>query len=133
MATHVKVIAVLFGIWGAMLAAFAVAAPMLLTLIAAFVSTDSDPDAAVAAGILGLTGVTLSVILGVLAVPHLVTCWGMLKLKPWSRIAGIILAVLSLTQIPLGTIFGIYALIILFKKETEALFVAPAPSAGQAV
>jgi MFS family permease len=126
MATHVKVIAVLFAIFGAMLVAVAFAAPVLLGLIATFVSTDPDPDAAVAAGILGLTGVTLSIILAGLAIPFLATGWGMFKLKPWSRIAGIILAVLCLPQIPFGTIVGIYALVILFKKETEALFVAPA-------
>ena len=39
-----------------------------------------------------------------------------------ARIVGIIVAILSLTQFWLGTAFGIYALVILFRKETEALF-----------
>jgi hypothetical protein len=32
------------------------------------------------------------------------------------------MAALCLAQLPFGTAFGIYALIILFKKDTEALF-----------
>jgi hypothetical protein len=32
--------------------------------------------------------------------------------------------VLCLIHIPFGTLIGIYALVILFRKDTEALFVA---------
>lgn len=128
MATHVKVIAALFIVCGALLLVMAVAMPMFLGLIATIIgaNAEGDHDAAVAVGILGLTGVALSIILGVLAIPFVATGWGMLKFRPWSRIAGIILAVLCLTKIPFGTILGIYALVILFRKETEALFAAPA-------
>ena len=34
------------------------------------------------------------------------------------------LAALALTSFPLGTAFGVYALVILFRKDTEALFPA---------
>ena len=136
MATHVKVIAACLAVGGAVLIALAFAAPVLLSLIAAFVAANAnnDPDAAVASGVLGITGATLSVVLGVMAIPFIATSWGMFKLKPWSRIAGIILAVVCLPMmLPFGAVFGIYAMVILFKKETEALFVAPASSAGQTV
>jgi hypothetical protein len=43
------------------------------------------------------------------------------KRRRWARIMGIILAALALPKIPFGTIFGIYALIILFQKDTEVL------------
>ena len=124
MATHVKVIAVLLLIGGGCLALLAFALPTLLGLIAAFVHSSGDPDAQVATTVLGLTGLGLSIFFGMLSIPFLATGWGMLKLKPWSRIGGIILAALSLIHFPFGTAFGIYALIILFKKETEALFAA---------
>jgi len=124
MATHVKVIAVLFLVGGACLVLLAFAAPMLLGLIATFVGSSGDPDARVATTVVGLTGIGLSLLFGVLSIPFLVTGWGLLKFKPWARIAGIILAALCLPKIPFGTIFGIYALYILFQKETEALFVA---------
>lgn len=126
MGTHVKVIGVIFAIIGAMLAAAAFFTPLVLGLVAGIVGNSGDPDAAVGATVLGFAGLALSAILAVLAIPYMFAAWGLIKLKPWARILSIILAALCLTKIPFGTIFGIYALIILFKKETEALFTAPA-------
>jgi hypothetical protein len=100
--------------------------PLVLGMVATLVGTSGDPDAAVATTILGFTGAAVSVFFVVLAAPFLATGWGMLKLKPWARIAGIVLGALSLANFPLGTAIGVYALLILFKKETEALFAAPA-------
>ena len=124
MATHVKVIAVLFLVCGGILVALAFFMPAVLGLIASIVRADGDPDAAVASNVLGITGAALSIFFGVLAVPFVATGWGMLKLQSWSRIAGIVLGALLLMQIPVGTAIGIYALVILFRKETEALFSA---------
>jgi hypothetical protein len=124
MATHVKVIAVLYLICGVFFAAAALFTPMILGLVATLVGTSGDPDAGVASAVLGLTGVAVSIIMGVIAIPFIATGWGMLKLRPWSRIAGIVLGALSIIQIPLGTAIGVYALVILFRKDTEALFSA---------
>lgn len=126
MATHVKVIAVLFIICGSMLLAGALFLPVVLGLVATFVGTSGDPDAGVATAVLGFTGVALSVFFAVLAAPFFATGWGLLKLRPWARIGGIVLGALSLTSFPFGTVLGVYALVILFRKETEALFVASA-------
>jgi hypothetical protein len=123
-ATHIKVIAVLFLVCGGMLVALAFFLPAVLGLVAAIVRADGDADAAVATNVLGITGAALSIFFGVLALPFVATGWGMLKLKSWSRIAGIVLGALLLIQIPLGTAIGIYALVILFRKDTEALFTA---------
>jgi hypothetical protein len=112
-ATHVKVIAGLCLVSGAFWALWTFAAPLVLTMLAAFVASSGEPDAAVGTTVLGLTGVWLAVMFGI----------GLWKFKRWARIAGIILGVLSLISFPFGTAFGIYALIILFRKDTEALFV----------
>jgi len=77
----------------------------------------------VGAAFLGLTGAVLSVMFGLFALPFGICGWGLLKLRPWARIFGIILAAVSLMQIPFGTLLGIYALIVLFQKKTEELFV----------
>jgi hypothetical protein len=45
-----------------------------------------------------------------------------LKLASWARIAGIVLAIIHLINIPVGTALGIYALWVLFNKDTERLF-----------
>lgn len=122
MATHIKVIGVLFLVCGGMLVALAFFLPAVLGLVAAIVRSDGDPDAAIATNVLGITGAALSIFFGVLALPFVATGWGMLKFKSWSRIGGIVLGALLLTQIPVGTAIGIYALVILFRKDAEALF-----------
>ena len=122
MSTHVKVIAALNFLWGGIYAALAVFMPAMLGLIATIVGNSGDPDAATAVPILGLTGVGLSIFFAILAVPHLLAGWGLWTLRPWARILGIVLGALSLVSFPFGTLCGIYALVILFRKDTEALF-----------
>ena len=125
MATHVKVIAVLcliFGAFGVLLALFS---SFIFSALAALVGSTNDPDASAGMAVLGLTGITLTIVVLVFSIPYIICGWGLLKLRPWSRILGIILAAISLIRVPFGTIFGIYALIILFNKETEALFQKP--------
>lgn len=122
MATHVKVIAVLCIVFAAFGVLAALFSSFIFSALAAFLGSTGDPDASIGIAALGFTGVTLTIILLVLSIPYMVCGWGLLKLRPWSRILGIILAAISLIRIPFGTIFGIYALIILFNKETEALF-----------
>lgn len=125
MATHVKVIAVLYLIAGVLLLAAAMFTPLALGLVAGLVGSSGDPDAAVGATVLGFAGVALSVIFVVLAAPFVAAGWGLLKFREWARILGIILGAICLTKIPLGTVVGIYALVILFRKDTEALFRGP--------
>lgn len=122
MATHVRVIAVLCIIFGAFGVLAALFSSFIFSALAALVGSTNDPDASAGIAVLGLTGVTLTAILLVLSIPYVVCGWGLLKRRPWSRILGIILAAISVIRVPFGTIFGIYALIILFNKETEALF-----------
>jgi hypothetical protein len=133
MATHVKVIGAFFIVCGVMLVMGAFFSQMLLGLVAGLVSQSDEEGAAAGAAILGVAGVTLTVILLAFAVPFLAAGWGLIKFRPWARILGIILAAICLTQIPLGTALGIYALIILFKKDTERLFADPASPAGPLV
>lgn len=122
MATHVKVIAAFYFVCGAMLVIGAFFSQMLLGLVAGIVSQSDEEGAQTGAAIVGAAGITLTVMLLALAVPFVAAGWGLLKFRPWARILGIILAAVCLTQIPFGTMLGIYALVILFKKETEALF-----------
>lgn len=128
MATHVKVIAALFLLIGVLWTLIALLGPAILALFAGMVSTSGDPDAAVGATVLGFAGIAVTLFAGTLAAAFLATAWGLFKLKPWARITGIIMAAICLTNVPFGTAFGIYALIILFKKDTEALFArTPSP------
>ena len=122
MRTHVKVIAVLFIVIGACILAAAFFSPIVLGVIATVVGTSHEEGAAAGAAILGLMGLALSAVLLVIGVPYVLCGWGLFKLRGWARILAIVLAALALTSFPLGTAFGVYALVILFRKDTEALF-----------
>jgi uncharacterized membrane protein (DUF2068 family) len=123
MATHVKVIAALYFAISALLVMGAVFSQMLVALGVGLLSQSNEEGAQTGAAVVGFTGVMISIMLVIFAVPFIVAGWGLLKFRPWARIFGIVLAVLCLIHVPFGTLLGIYALVILFKKETEALFV----------
>ena len=55
-------------------------------------------------------------------IAYIVAGYGLLKYKGWARILAIILAILNLVLFPIGTVLGIYTLVIMFNGETEALF-----------
>ena len=130
MTTHVKVLAVLY----IALSALGLMAALFLMLAvgtaSSIVGLNADPgDAAVALPIIGIAGSALVIFLFALSLPGLIIGVGLLKLAPWSRIAGMVLAILHLINIPVGTGVGIYALWVLFNKDTERLFEAgPAPA-----
>ena len=125
METHVKVVGVLnivFGVLGLCLAGL-----MFLVFggVVTAVAADGDPDAAVAIPFIGITGAALVSFLVIWSLPGVIVGFGLLKRRPWARIGGIVVAVLSLLAVPVGTIFGAYALWVLFSKDTEKLFAPP--------
>ncbi|MGE5816203.1 MAG: hypothetical protein ACM36C_17065 [Acidobacteriota bacterium] len=126
MLTHVKVLGVLYLVMSGIGLLFALLIFFALGTAASIVGMSASPeDAAVAMPILGITGTALSALLLILSLPGLITGWGLLKLRPWARIVGIVLAVISLLNFPIGTAIGIYGLWVLLTKETERLFTAP--------
>ena len=126
METHVKVLGALqvalgaFGLFGA--------AVLLLVFggAATLVGTSGDPDAAIAMPIIGITGMALVVFLVLLSLPSIIIGIGLLRRRPWARIAGIVVSILSLMMIPFGTAVGVYGVWVLFSKDTERLFSDPA-------
>lgn len=124
MDTHVKVLAVLqialsvFGLLGALILSFVFVGAMGAVGIA------GDDRAAIALPILGITGMALVGLLIALSVPGLIVGIGLLKRRPWARIAGIVMSIFGMVMIPFGTAVGVYGLWVLFSKETEQLFAA---------
>jgi len=45
--------------------------------------------------------------------------WGLLRRQPWARMLTIVLAILSLFNIPFGTALGVYSLWVLLPAESE--------------
>ncbi len=123
MATHVKVLGVLYIALSAIGVAFALFLMLAVGTASSIVGLNAEPrDAAVALPIIGIAGGALVAFLLALSVPGLIVGVGLVKLKPWARIAAMVLAIIQLINIPLGTALGIYALWVLFNKDTERLF-----------
>ena len=59
-----------------------------------------------------------------LALPGILTGIGLLKRKPWARIAAAVLGIIGLMNFPLGTAVGVYTLWILLQTEAADHFVA---------
>lgn len=115
MEKHIKILGVLFIIHGIFLITVG-AIVMLLFMGGALIAGQSHLVAVlitIAAVIAGI-----SIIRGI---PEIITGWGILQRKKWSRILGIIMGALNLFHIPLGTALGIYALWVLFNPEAEKL------------
>jgi hypothetical protein len=128
MLTHVKVLAVLYLVLSGIGLLFALLIFFAVGTAASIVGMSASPeDARIAIPILGITGTALSALLLLLSLPGLVTGWGLLKLRPWARILGIVLAVISLLNFPIGTAVGVYGLWVLLTKETERLFTQAPP------
>jgi hypothetical protein len=125
METHVKVLGVLNIVFSALGLCLAALLSLIFAGSAAVVAANADPDARIAIPIIGLTGSALVGFLLVLSLPGLIVGIGILKRKPWARIGGIVVGLLSLIAIPFGTVLGVYALWVLFSPETERLFTPP--------
>jgi len=122
METHVKVLAVLHIVLGALGVLIGLGVFAFFGGIAGLVHLDGDADSAVAIPILGAVGGFVCVVLLVLSVPGIIAGVGLLSYQPWSRIFTIVLSVLHLLNIPFGTALGIYGLWVLLSNEGARLF-----------
>jgi len=126
MQTHVKVLAVLFVAFSALGVLSAIALFAIFGASAGIVGAAAEPgDAALAIPLIGLAGTGLVIFLLLVSLPGLIAGFGLLKLKPWARILGIVLCAINLINIPFGTIFGVYGLWVLLNKDTERMFSVP--------
>ena len=95
---------------------------VLLVFGGVVASVSGDADAASAIPVIGLTGMAVVVFLACWSLPGVIIGIGLYRLRPWARIAGIVVSVLALIAFPFGTMLGAYGLWVLFSKDTEQLF-----------
>lgn len=124
MDTHVKVLAVLYIVFGVLGTLIGLGFMALLSVIGV-AGAASDPDGWIALPILGFTGAALGVFMLILSLPGVVAGAGLLKYRPWARILTIVLSALNLMNIPFGTILGIYGLWVMLSDEGSRLFAQP--------
>ncbi|MFH1234029.1 MAG: hypothetical protein V1493_00235 [Candidatus Diapherotrites archaeon] len=87
--------------------------------------TNGQVDAAAAGGIFGAIIGVIGIIVLVLAILSLLVGWFLLKGKNWARWVAIVLGVLSLLNIPIGTLIGIVTIyFLLIDKAGKAYFEA---------
>ena len=121
MQTHVKVVAVLYFVMGALNLLAAMLFGLGVGIASMAVGMSGDPDASTALPIIGLAGGALVVFLLVLSLPLIFVGWGLLKHREWARIAGIVIAALLVFHVPIGTAVGVYGLWTLLNSETARL------------
>jgi hypothetical protein len=122
MDTHVKVLGALNVVMGA----FGLFAALIVTIvfggIGIIVGSSGEAEAATAVSILGVIATFVVFCALLLSLPGVIIGLGLWRLRPWARIAGIVLSVLNLLGIPFGTLLGIYGLWVLLNKDTETFF-----------
>ncbi len=132
MSEHVRILAVLYIVFGAL---GVLAALVLLAIfgfggiMAGFAAAHENPDAAVAVPIIGLVGTFLFGLVLLVSLPGLIAGLGLLRFRPWARILTIVLSALNLLHVPIGTALGVYGLWVLLNRETEPLFGLPPSTA----
>lgn len=124
MATHVKVIAVLEIVFGSLAAIGALAVLFIFTVgSAAIDDSESQGTPEWVAGAAASMGVLIGGILAVVAVIAILGGVRLLGHKRSGKILTFVAAALALINFPFGTAFGIYAIVILTRPETDQLLV----------
>lgn len=130
MDTHVKIIAIIYIVFGAL----GLLAGLLLMVVfggaASIVSVAGQGDADIAVPIIAIVGFFLTWFLILTSLPSVVAGVGLLKYANWARILVIVLSVLGLINFPIGTLIGVYALWAMLNEETNQLFRTGGPQVG---
>ncbi|MBA3973535.1 MAG: hypothetical protein C0504_04860 [Candidatus Solibacter sp.] len=128
MMTHLKILAwfnVVLGALGLLAGAAIFGGAMVVSDIFQY----AVEDAGVPAAVLQLVALVVTTVVLVVSLPCLILGYGLINLRPWARVLGIVLAALNLLNVPFGTAVSLYAFWVLLKPETAALF-RSAPAAG---
>jgi hypothetical protein len=123
MASHVKVLGILFIVLGALGIFASIVFIVLVGGAAGIVGASAEPpDAAIAVPIIGIAGTAIALFIFLLSLPGVIVGYGLMHFRAWGRILGLVLSVMNLINVPFGTVLGVYGLWVLLSKETEALF-----------
>lgn len=116
MQQHVKIVAILSIVFGALMALGGLIVFITVTG-AGLASAEVE-----ARWVGGAIGTVIGGLLIVLSLPALIGGIGLLKYRQWARILIIIVAALSLLNFPFGTAYGVYAIYVLMHDQTKPLF-----------
>jgi hypothetical protein len=117
MKDHVKVIGILWVIFGVFCLGLAFLALLIFFGVAEIPNTED-----IGPGLLRLIGIIASSFLGLIGLPQIIGGFGLIQHKEWARILMLVISFISLPHVPFGTALGVYSMIILFNPETVRLF-----------
>ncbi|UCE17702.1 MAG: hypothetical protein JSV84_12565 [Gemmatimonadota bacterium] len=120
MTGHVKVVGILWIVWGAM--GLIIGLFVASLLIGAGLIAKIEGGEPEALSILTIIATFITGLFLILSLPDIIVGIGILKHQQWGRILGFILAALNLLSIPFGTALGIYTLYVLLSPEGQAIF-----------
>jgi uncharacterized BrkB/YihY/UPF0761 family membrane protein len=64
-------------------------------------------------------GLFITLVIALTSIPCFVAGYGLLKRRPWGKVAALVAAVLNIVVFPLGTGVGIYAIWVSMQEETD--------------
>ncbi len=79
-------------------------------------------EAAAALPVIAIIGGALAVLLLLISSPAIIAGIGLLQMRPWSKILGIVVSALHIFNVPFGTALGIYGLYVLCSQQTQSCF-----------
>ncbi|NLV30070.1 MAG: hypothetical protein GXY47_02860 [Acidobacteria bacterium] len=123
---HIKVLGVLNIVCGALGVLGAVAILAVFGGVIGIVGAASPPSVhpAVAPSVLAVVGGAIALLLLLLSAPSIVAGIGLVRLRNWGRILGVVVSVLHLLNFPFGTALGAYGLWVLSSDRSREAFLS---------
>lgn len=130
MQKHVDIVGLLFMLYGCLQLLGAALAGLLMIggggFLGALGASGGDDELLLVGGIYGVLGLAIAVFAALFAIPDLLIGMGLRRRRKWARIGGFVVGALALTNVPLGTMLGVYAFVVLLDKDVTAEFEAAA-------
>jgi hypothetical protein len=134
--THIPIVAILMILTHALTLIAAVIVFGAMLMVGGFLGSvgvfSGDVEAARAMPFIGggmvLLGTFIAAFLGLLSLPGVIAGIGLFKRKSWARFLAIVVAALGLLHFPIGTLVGIYTLIVLAQDAADNYFNKPQPN-----
>ncbi len=103
---------------------FLVLAAFAFVLLPAVGTVIDDPQGVV---IFSLLGTAFGVLMLALGLPGVIAGYGLLRRKPWARFLALVLGVLGLVNFPVGTVVGVYTILVLWPQPATEYFAMHQP------
>lgn len=115
MENHVRLLGILFIIWGILSIVFG------LIIFGLFLGGGLLTGNEDALAVLSIIGIAVGAFCFLTGIPEIIGGWGLLRKTQWGRVVVLIMAVFNVINPPLGTALGVYAFWVLFNPDSKAL------------